>query len=545
MLASSGPSAESGGRPGHFYLMLAILIIAATVRLWGIQHDLPFSYYGDEVGLINRALAFGSGDLNPHRFVKPPFYQYLLFFKYGVYYVAGRLFGLWSSVADFAVSYVNYPAPFILIGRLTTFLFSLASVWCVYLIGERHLGKHVGLIAMLLLTLSAGHVAASQVVKADIASACFGIWSAYFLLNFVRDGQVRNVMVSCVLAGMGAATKYYTIPMLLPEPVAVLVGSHAHGDKAPAWRRRLGTLFLAVVAFAGSFFMWAPYHLLDPEGRKETVRLLHVPTNISCQILNAAAFEKAENGDASFVVKRKGVTEKAVRYLGKLSSPAGMGIGIASLSIIGLAAFFYTRTYAGLILSLYPIFFGMTSAILKPNISIRHQLSLYGFLVIAGGALIVALANRLGSRSWLVYGALLIMLIPPALRVGQRGIEMSREETRNVAKAWIEQNIPAETKLVVDEEGPPLRMTRSQLESLISIAGKGNFTATFTANYDTYLKYQLLAVKDQVAYELHEIRFPWWRGRFVEYGYHTLSSEYDSTYGNPLKPVRAARGVQG
>ena len=72
---------------------LAVLAFGAAVRLWGVQHDLPHSYYPDEVHFVQRAVAFGSGDLNPHWFHKPALYMYLLFLEYGVYYCAGLLLG--------------------------------------------------------------------------------------------------------------------------------------------------------------------------------------------------------------------------------------------------------------------------------------------------------------------------------------------------------------------------------------------------------------------------------------------------------------------
>ena len=71
--------------------LLGLILIAFSVRFFGIFHDLPFTYYGDEKHFINRAVAFGSGDLNPHWFHKPALYMYLLFFEYGMYFLVGKL----------------------------------------------------------------------------------------------------------------------------------------------------------------------------------------------------------------------------------------------------------------------------------------------------------------------------------------------------------------------------------------------------------------------------------------------------------------------
>ena len=49
-------------------LLLFIIILALIVRLWGITFGLPGVDHGDETEVVNHAVRFGSGDLNPHRF---------------------------------------------------------------------------------------------------------------------------------------------------------------------------------------------------------------------------------------------------------------------------------------------------------------------------------------------------------------------------------------------------------------------------------------------------------------------------------------------
>ena len=66
--------------------LLSVLLLAAALRLWGLLHDLPFSYFGDELHFMRRAMAIGTGDLNPHWFHKPAFLMYVLAFCYGLYW---------------------------------------------------------------------------------------------------------------------------------------------------------------------------------------------------------------------------------------------------------------------------------------------------------------------------------------------------------------------------------------------------------------------------------------------------------------------------
>ena len=54
-------------------------VVALGLRLVGLRYGLPAVYNPDEVAIMSRALAFAKGDLNPHNFLYPTFYFYVLF----------------------------------------------------------------------------------------------------------------------------------------------------------------------------------------------------------------------------------------------------------------------------------------------------------------------------------------------------------------------------------------------------------------------------------------------------------------------------------
>src|SRR3989338_4781985 len=78
--------------------IFSVFIIAFTLRIYGIGFGL---YHADEPIIVNHALAYATGDLNPHFFKIPPLASYLLFFVYGIYFIAGKLLGFFQSVSDF------------------------------------------------------------------------------------------------------------------------------------------------------------------------------------------------------------------------------------------------------------------------------------------------------------------------------------------------------------------------------------------------------------------------------------------------------------
>ena len=520
----------------RWYLVLGVFALAAIVRLWGIQHSLPFSYYTDEAHFVRRALSFGSGDFNPHWFHKPAFYMYTLFVEYGVYYCAGRVFGFWSSTTDLAVSFVRDPYAFYLIGRLTTVAFGLACIGGVYNIGEKHFGKHVGLIAALLLGLTYGHVEAARVVKADVPTACFGVWSMYFLLNYMKGGRAKSLVAACILAGMGAATKYYTVMMIPPIFAAIILLRNAGtASDRPSWTSRLRMISLAIAVFLGACFVCSPYNFLDARGRTETARPLRSVMKCWQQLVTSQSEKTSDTEDTN---SQLGFCGGMLDYGRVAMSEQGMGGVIAVPCMIGFVVVVASRLRHGLVFALFPIGFAVASAGSYPGYaSARHQCPFYAFLAVAGGVFVVSVANRLGSRAWLVYSALALALCHPGFEIGRRAVDLSREDTRNAAKAWIEESVPAGTKILVDENGPQLLASETRLDVLSENAAGLDPKGQFTAHYPAYLEYQRLAAAQGISYDLYEIRFPWWRKRSDPEGLAVLDSEYDRDMGNPARLV--------
>src|SRR6266404_5286496 len=145
-------------RRWHLGILTVILGLALAVRLLGINYGLPYVYNPDEAILVNHAVAFGTGDLNPHFFGYPSLYIYVLFLIYALSYVIGWLTGVFTSTNDFVRLFFNDVTLFYLPGRLIAALSWVMSVGIVYLLGRRAYNIRVGLIAAAFLTFSVLHV---------------------------------------------------------------------------------------------------------------------------------------------------------------------------------------------------------------------------------------------------------------------------------------------------------------------------------------------------------------------------------------------------
>src|SRR3954467_2769932 len=90
---------------------------ALTLRTSGLQFGLPAVYNPDEVAIMARALSFAKGTLNPHNFLYPTFYFYVLFAWVGAYLAFLWASGRVGSIAALQQLYFTDPTSIYTAGR--------------------------------------------------------------------------------------------------------------------------------------------------------------------------------------------------------------------------------------------------------------------------------------------------------------------------------------------------------------------------------------------------------------------------------------------
>src|SRR3989338_423988 len=148
--------------------IIAILTLAFLVRIIGINFGLPDLYHADEPIIVNHALAYGTGDLNPHFFKVPPLVSYLLFMCYGVYFALGRAVGFFSELEDFQNLFLTDPTNFYLIGRIIFgVLCGTATIYVFYRLLNRFFSRSHALLGSFFLAFAFLHVRDSHYIYAD------------------------------------------------------------------------------------------------------------------------------------------------------------------------------------------------------------------------------------------------------------------------------------------------------------------------------------------------------------------------------------------
>ena len=542
MMDSSRATPEAGQgvqqQLKHRLLLIGVLFVGFLVRFLGVFHDLPFSYFGDELHFVRRSVAFGSGDLNPHWFHKPAFYMYWLFFEYGLYFSVGYLFAWWGGVDEFARHFFTDMGPFLFIGRMTTVLFSVGTMYLTYRIGSQLVNRRVGLMAALFLAFCVGNFLSSIVVKADVPATFFAMLSLFFIIALYRTHRMRDYFLAGVFAGVGTATKYYPITMLATIFLAHVL---AREESGLSWFRRLWSskLGMSFCGWAGGFFFGAPYNFIDPTWIRQKGSFI-----LNLHKVGTVHREAGYVNDTSVgLLEKVQSTLISLKNMGILitDGPA-MGLVLGILAILGLLWMGRIAGDKGWICLSYVGVYMFVASVYSPSYASGRHISMIYPVLCIGVAMMVNRAcvlipeqrlNGAGTNLGIVSLCALLVL-PGAMSIAQYDVRGLHKDTRLLAKEWIEQYIPSGAKVLLDDGGPELQMSTQGLRAMYERALQETRVGAFTTHLSIEYGYRLVTVKEP-SYDILKIYRPWWLPEEGLGGVKKLETEKDLDMGNPLK----------
>ncbi len=183
----SGSSAENDPgqvtTPSMAVLALAgVCLFAFALRVVGLQYGLPAVYNPDEVSIMARALSFARGTLNPHNFLYPTFYFYVLFAWVGVYLAWVWLSGRVASIGALQQLYFTDPTGIYTAGRALGVAAGTATILGLYRLAARLTDRRTAIAAAIFLAVSPLHVRDSHYVKHDVP-ATLAVVLAYLAMT--------------------------------------------------------------------------------------------------------------------------------------------------------------------------------------------------------------------------------------------------------------------------------------------------------------------------------------------------------------------------
>ncbi|HEX5077667.1 MAG TPA: glycosyltransferase family 39 protein [Geminicoccaceae bacterium] len=237
-------------------LLLALLFCAYGMH-WGVSES-----WNPDAMVHRNLFDEDQPPLRPINFLKPPFHTYLSFVL-----VRGPLRALtWPFGIDGSYRRIAE----MLLARLLTAAMFLGQVVLVFVVSRRFFGLTAARVASLLLATSAGFVAFSHFLTADIPVAFWMLLAFWSAQNILLCGRRRDYVLAGLFTGLAAATKYNGLAI----GIAIVVAHWLAGDRRllatewSVWRRRLFDpgLVLGIGMVVVGFVLGNPYAVLDAPG---------------------------------------------------------------------------------------------------------------------------------------------------------------------------------------------------------------------------------------------------------------------------------------
>ncbi len=247
--------------PRETVLLGALFCAALVLRTWALGWGLPYVEHLDEPALLEIAVRMvRDGDPNPHSFLYPSLYLYLIAAAIRVHGLLGMQQGLYTALADLPLKHYQFTTtPLLFVwARAVTALLGAATVPALYVLGRHMFNVRTGLLAASVLMVASFHTAHSHYLTTDAPT---GLWVVLALLaawSVSASGRWRPYLLGGMMVGLAAGTKYNAAAVALALPLAHFL----------FWRRQsigwpLGRLVAGGAVAGLTFLATTPYALLD------------------------------------------------------------------------------------------------------------------------------------------------------------------------------------------------------------------------------------------------------------------------------------------
>ncbi len=411
------------------YFLPAILLLALGLRLHFLGFLYPYFEFNDEVDLVRPALhILRTGDLNPHFFSYgsfPIYWSTLLFlpalFVYWLVSGTGISFHLFLASFDYQQGgmFLFY------LGRLTSVLFGVGSVYLVYRLGKELLDRRAGWLAALFLAVCPFHIYFSQLYKVDASFLFWFLLVIFFSVRIYREGGWKNYLGAGLFLGLVLSTRYNFVAFILILSAALA---------REGWRGVIRPgLWISAYTTGMVFLFTCPYAVLDFPNFFEQLR---VQMTVNQQALT---FFRTDPGRLFYQ-----------HYLYQLIFlfPAFFGPAVYLCSFPGFWELGKKDRRLGLLLVSYPliffVFFSGYSELVMP----QYQIPFLPFAILGGSGWIAsALARKekvMKGLGWLVLSFSLVFSLSDLVVPHFKEIYYVYQESGK----WVDRNIPKESKVL-------------------------------------------------------------------------------------------------
>ena len=400
----------------------ALIVTALALRLWGIEHGLPYVFNADEnAHFVPRAIGMFGQSLNPEYFINPPGFTYLLHLAFWV---------RWGGREALGHAFATDPGSVFTLARVLSAVLGTAAVGFLVWAGRRLFDLRVGLVAGALLAVAFlpvhyAHLAVNDVpALAPLGLSLVGIAGVY------RRGHRADYAVAGAALGVATATKY-TAGIVVLGLLAAAATSQSRPLKGSD---PLQGLALAGGLAVAGFLAANPYALLDLSSFKAG--------------LAEQSQASSDGGGKLGLVGESG----HLYYLSTLTWGLGWLPAIAAAA--GAVWLWLRDRRLALVLVPAPLVFLLFMGA-QDRFFARWLLPVYPLLCLLAAWAAVEVAGRLRpGRTWAVVAAGALLCVQGLVFSIHNDVVLARDDTRALARAWMVQNIPEGDRVVIEPIAP-------------------------------------------------------------------------------------------
>jgi len=418
--------------------LAAVLAGAFLIRYDGISFGLPILVHPDEAALASPARRIATtGNLDPQTFLYPSLGIYAQALAYRVRYAVSDATSL-EALSDEEIYRT---------GRALTVGFAVATVAATAAVAHAIGGPVAGAAAAVLTAVSELHVANSLPITTDVPMAFFVVLAALSSLRIHTKGaRMRDYVTAGVCAGLATSTKYNGVFAVLPIAVA-------HFVTVPLTPRALvdRRLLAAAAASLIAFFATTPYALVDSEPFFAFLRLQR----------------------EAYSLGHPGAEDPGSAY-GFYWSALRNRFGAVPLAVgaVGFGLLAHSRPRLAAILAVFPLTLFLFMGAYPVRFD-RNMVALVSFAAVAAGcALAFAVARALATgglpakrraaaaAAFLIVAALSFGALDQLARSRAYTRLVTLPHTRWLSKIWIDENLPAGSRIAREFYTPPIDAKR-------------------------------------------------------------------------------------
>lgn len=413
-------------------LLTLALVIGAALRFsalgFGLPHDLARP---DEEKIILAALTVAGGDLNPHLFLYPSLFLYLVAAAFTATFA---VLGSAVTATSYATGAVADPSVLHLVPRALSAGAGIATIAVLWAATRELFGTRAALAASFFLAVVYLHVRDAHFGTTDVPVAlvvCCALWSAARCA--ARGATTRCLVVTGLLCGLATSTKYNAI--LVVAPAVVAAASRALAERRRPSRAEVASVALLLACVVVGFLAATPFALIDRPG---FVAQFSEQQRIFAGIQNGSIIGPAR---AAFGGERGWI------HYARFTLPNGVGLLLLFAALAGACRMMIERWQRAALALSFPLAY-YASMGMGQLVYARNMVPIVPFVCLAAGVFVDRVAGLVarwsGSERLAVCGAVALvaaLALPTAADSLAFDRLMARTDTRVQGARWLETHV--------------------------------------------------------------------------------------------------------